>query len=80
LVPKNVKIKIYKIIILPALLYGCETLSDTLMKEHGLRMFQNRVLRGIFGRKRDEATGGEKNDKIKQLHNPRSSPDIRRIR
>jgi hypothetical protein len=50
------------------------------MKEHGLRMFQNRVLRGIFGRKRDEATGGGKNGKIKQLHNPRSSPDIRRIR
>jgi hypothetical protein len=52
-----VKIKIYKTIILPVVLYGCETLSLTLGEEHGLRVFENRVLRRIFGPKREEVTG-----------------------
>jgi hypothetical protein len=52
------KIKIYKIIILPVVLYGCETWSLTLREEHRLRAFENRVLRRIFGPKRDEVTGG----------------------
>jgi hypothetical protein len=39
-------------------LYGCETWSLTLREEHGLRVFENRVLRGIFGPKRDEIIGG----------------------
>jgi hypothetical protein len=53
---KNVKIKIHRTIILPAVLYGCETWSLTLREEHGLRVFKNRVLRRIYGPK-DELTG-----------------------
>jgi hypothetical protein len=56
-----VKIKIYKTIILPVVLYRCETLSLTLREEHRLRVFENRVFRRIFGPKRDEVTGGWKN-------------------
>jgi hypothetical protein len=54
LLSKNVKIRTYKTIILPAVLYGCETCSLTLRKEHRLRVFENRVLRKIFGPKRDD--------------------------
>jgi hypothetical protein len=50
---RNVKIKIYKTVILPVVLYGCETWSVTLREEHRLRVFENRVLRRIFGPKRD---------------------------
>jgi hypothetical protein len=57
LLSKNVKIKIYKTIILPVVLYGCETWSVTLREEHRLRVFVNRVLRRIFGPKRGEVTG-----------------------
>jgi hypothetical protein len=55
----NLKVKIYKTIILPVVLYGCESwsLTLTLREEQRLRVFENRVLRGIFGRKRDELTG-----------------------
>ncbi len=49
LVPKNLKIKIYRTIILPVVLCGCETWSLTLREEHRLRVFENRVLRRIFG-------------------------------
>jgi hypothetical protein len=48
LLSKNIKIRIYKNIILPVLLYGCETWSLTLREEHRLRVFENRVLRRIF--------------------------------
>jgi hypothetical protein len=58
LLSKNVKVRIYKIIILPVVLYGCETLPLTLREEHKLRVFENRVLRRIFGRKGDEVMGG----------------------
>jgi hypothetical protein len=57
LLSRNVKVKIYKTIILPVVLYGCETWSMTLREEHRLRVFENRVLRRIFGPKRDEVTG-----------------------
>ena len=57
LVPKNLKIKIYRTIILPVVLCGCETWSLTLREEHRLRVFENRVLRGIFGPKKDEVRG-----------------------
>jgi hypothetical protein len=57
LLSKNIKIRIYKTIILPVVLYGCETWSLTLREEHRLREFENRVLRRIFGPKRDEVTG-----------------------
>jgi hypothetical protein len=53
LLSKNT-IKIYRTIIFPVVLYGCETLSLTLREEHRLRVFENRVLRRIFGPKRDE--------------------------
>jgi hypothetical protein len=47
LLSKNVKVRIYKTIILPVVLYGCETLSLTVKEEHKLRVFENRVLRRI---------------------------------
>jgi hypothetical protein len=55
--PKLAKIKTYRIIILPVVLYGCETWSLILREERRLRVFENRVLRRIFGPKRDEVTG-----------------------
>jgi hypothetical protein len=54
---KNLKIKIYRTIILPVVLYGCETWPLTLREERRLRVFENRVLRKVFGPKRDEVTG-----------------------
>ena len=57
LLSKNLKIKIHRTITLTVVLYGCETWSLTLRKERRLRVFENRVLRGIFGPKRDEVTG-----------------------
>jgi len=56
LLSKNIKIKIYRTIILPGVLYGCKTWSLTLKEERRLRVFENRVLRRIFGPKRDEVT------------------------
>jgi hypothetical protein len=53
---RNVKVKIYRTIIL-IVLYGCETWSLTLREKHRLRVFENTVLRRIFGAKRDEVTG-----------------------
>jgi hypothetical protein len=58
LLSKNIKIRIYKTIILPVVLYGCEPWFLTLREEHRLRVFENRALRRIFGSKRDEVTGG----------------------
>jgi hypothetical protein len=58
LLSKNVKIKIHKTIILPVVLYGCETWSLTIRELHRLRVFENRALRNIFGQKRDEVIGG----------------------
>jgi hypothetical protein len=52
-----VKITIYKTIILPVVLYGCEAWFLTLREEHRLRVFENRVLRRIFGPERDEEAG-----------------------
>jgi len=60
LLSKNLKIKIYRTIILPVVVYGCETWSLILREECRLRVFENRVLRRIFGPKRDEVTGVEK--------------------
>jgi hypothetical protein len=57
LLSSNVKVKIYKTIILPVVLYGCGTWSVTLREEHRLRVFENRGLMRIFGPKRDEVTG-----------------------
>jgi hypothetical protein len=49
--------RIYKTVILPVILYGCEAWSLTLSAEHRLRVFENKVLKRIFGPKRDEVTG-----------------------
>ena len=57
LLSKNLEIKIYRTIILPVVLYGCETWLLTLREERKLRVFENRVLRTMFGPKRDEVTG-----------------------
>jgi len=54
LLSKNLKIKIYRTIILPVVLYGCETWSLTSKEERRLRLFENRVLRRVFGRKKDD--------------------------
>jgi hypothetical protein len=78
-VSKNVKIRIYKTIILPVVLYGCETWSLTFREEHRLRVFENRVLRRIFGPKRDEVTGGWRKLHNEELHNLYSSPSIIRM-
>jgi hypothetical protein len=51
---KKPKIKIYRTVILPVMLYRCETWSLSLREEHRLRVFENRVLRKIFGPKREE--------------------------
>jgi len=61
LLSKNKKIKVYKIIILPVLLYGCDTWSLTLREERRLRVLEKRVLRRIFWPKRDEVTGSGEN-------------------
>jgi hypothetical protein len=62
-------------IILPLVLYGCETLSLTLREEHGLRVIENRMLRRIFGSKRDEMPGGcreQNNEELRNLYSPAS--------
>jgi hypothetical protein len=63
-------------IVLPVILYWLETWSLKLREEHGLRVFENRVLRGIFGPKRDEVTGEWRKLHSGELHNLSSSPDI----
>jgi hypothetical protein len=55
---KNIKIRIYKTIILPVVLYRCETWSLASREKHKLGVFENRVLRRTYGPKRDEVTGG----------------------
>ena len=66
-------------IILPAALYGCETWSVTLREEHRLRVFENRVLRKIFGPKREKVTGGWRKIHIEALHYLYSSTNIIRM-
>jgi hypothetical protein len=75
---KNLKIKIYKTVILPVVLYGCETWTLTLREEHRLRVFENGVFR-IFGPKREEDGSWRKlhND---EFHNLYSSPNVRVIK
>jgi hypothetical protein len=79
LVSKNVKIRIHKPIILPVVLFGCEAWSLILREERGLGVFQNGVLRMIFGQKREKVTG-----EWRKLHNEElsyffSSPRMIRI-
>jgi hypothetical protein len=70
LLSKNIKI------IVPAVLCGCKTWSLTPMEEHRLRVFENRVLRRIFGPKRYEVTGEWRKLHSEELHNLYLSPDI----
>jgi hypothetical protein len=71
---KNLKIKIYKTVILPVVLYGCATWSLTLREEHRLRVFENEVLRRIFGPKREEGGSCRKllNDELHGLYSPQN--------
>jgi hypothetical protein len=73
---RNLKVKIYKTIILPVVLYGCETWFLTFREEHRPRVFENRVLRRIFGPKRDKVMGEWRKLHSGELHNLYSSPDI----
>ena len=76
---KNLKIKIYTTIILPVFLYECETWSLTLGEESRSRLFENRVLRRIFGTKRDEVTGEWRKLLNEELNDLYSSPNIVRV-
>ena len=76
LLSKNLKIKIYRTIILPVVVYGCETWPLTLREESRLRVFENRVWRRIFGPKRDEATREWRKLHNEELNDLFSSPNI----
>ncbi|KAJ4441680.1 hypothetical protein ANN_11538 [Periplaneta americana] len=76
LLSKNLKVRIYKTVILPVILYGCETWTLTLREEHRLRVFENKVLRKIFGAERDEVTEEWRKLHNAELHAFYSSPDI----
>ncbi|KAJ4445580.1 hypothetical protein ANN_12261 [Periplaneta americana] len=76
LLSKNLKVRIYKTVILPVVLYFCETWTLILREEHRLRVFENKVLRKIFGAKRDEVTGEWRKLHNAELHALYSSPDI----
>jgi len=79
LLSKNLKIKIYRTIILPVVLYGFETCSLTLRAEPRLRVFENSVLRRIFGPKRDKVTGEWRKLHNEELNDLYSSPSIVRV-
>ena len=78
LLSKNLKIKIYRTIILPVVLYGCDTWSLTLREERKLRVFEDMVLRRIFGPRRNEVRERRRlhNEKLNDLY---SSPNIVRV-
>jgi len=79
LLSKNLKIKIYRTIILPVVLYGCETWSLTLREGRRLRVFENKVLRRIFEPRRDEITGDWRRLLNEELNDLYSSPNIVRV-
>jgi hypothetical protein len=76
---KKLKIKIYRTIILPIVLYGCETWSLILREERRLRVFEDRVLRRVFGPKRDEVTGEWRKLHNEELSDLYSLPKILRV-
>jgi len=79
LLSKNLKIKTYRTIILPVVLYGRETWSLTLREERKLSMFENMVMRRIFGPRRDEVTGEWMRLHNEELNDLCSSPNIVRV-
>ena len=79
LLTKNLKIKIYRTVILSVVLYGCETWSFTLRGERGLNVFANWVLRRIFRSKRDEITGDWRKLYNEELNDLYSSHNIVRV-
>jgi hypothetical protein len=79
LLSKNIKVKIYRTIILPVVLYGCETWSLTFREECRLRVFENRVLKRIFLPKRDEMTGEWRKLHNAELSDLYSSPSVVRV-
>jgi hypothetical protein len=76
---QNIKIKIYRTIILPVVLYGCETWSLTLRKERRLRVSENRVSRRVFGPKKDEVTREWRKWHNEELSDLYSLPSILRV-
>ena len=79
LLSKKLNIKIFRTIILPVVLYRCETWSLTLREESRLRVFESRVLRRVFGPKRDEVTGEWRKLHNEGLSNLYSLPNIVRV-
>ena len=79
LLSRNLKFKIYRNIILPVVLYGCETRLLTLREERRLKFYENRMLRRIFGPKRDEVTGEWRKLHNEELNNLYCSPNIFRV-
>jgi len=79
LLSKNLKIKMNRTVILPLVLYGCETWSLTLREERRLRLFENRVLRRLFWPRSDEVTGESRKLHNEELNNLYSSPNIVRV-
>jgi len=78
LLPKN--IKIYRTISMPVVLYGCETWSLTLREERRLRVFENRVLRRIFGLERDEVIVERRKVHNEELNDLFPSPNTVRVK
>jgi hypothetical protein len=76
LLSRSIKHKIYRTVILPVILYGCEAWSPTLREEHWLRVFENRALRKRFGPKRDDVTRDWSRLHNKELYAMYSSPNI----
>jgi hypothetical protein len=74
---RNEKFKIQNLI-LPGILYGCEIWSLTLREENRLRAFENRVLKRVFGPKKDEVTGEWRKLQTEELHNLYSTQNINR--